>query len=135
MSFYFFLTNETLDKNILKNEWKYAFEMTFTNFIFIQVANVFYMSSHWCGLYLPQEHQKVFFWTWWFFSWAVFFHGIFWNTGFVHVRLQFFVKSGRYSSSEVLLSSWFYLSKLLFISSDFDFFMMKLVSSSKFEIF
>ena len=31
---------------------------------------------------------SVFFWTWWFFSWEVFFHGHFWNTGFLRVWLQ-----------------------------------------------
>ena len=28
------------------------------------------------------------FWIWSFFSWAVFFRRLFWNTGFVHVQLQ-----------------------------------------------
>ena len=62
-------------------------------FLFVQAANVFCMSSHWFVFTTrtPESISKttsVFFWIWWFFSRAVSFHGLFWNTGFVHVRLQ-----------------------------------------------
>ena len=88
MSFYFLLTNKLLHKNISKTN-----EITFTNFTFIQAANAFCMSSHWFvfDTRTPESISNLtpaFFWIWWFFFWAVFFHGLFWNVGFIHVWLQ-----------------------------------------------
>ena len=67
---------------------------------------------------------------WWFFSWLAFFQGLFWNTGLYMYGCSF-LKSGKYSSSEVPLSSilFFSSSKILFVSSDFDIFLIKLLSS------
>ena len=63
------------------------------NFIFIQATNAFCMSSHWFVFTTRTPESifnptSVFFWIWSFFSWIVFFHGRFWNTGFVNLRLQ-----------------------------------------------
>ena len=81
--------NKLVDKNISKiNE-----SITSTNFIFIQAANAFCMNSHWFAFITRTPESisnptSVFFWIWWFFSCAVFIHGLFWNTGFTHVRFQ-----------------------------------------------
>ena len=98
----------------MKNKWKYTFEISFTNFIFILAANAFCMGSHWF-VYITGTPESIsnptnfFFWIWWFFSWAVFCHRLFWNTGFVHVQLRSFVKSDKDSSTKVSLSwvPWF----------------------------
>ena len=81
------------EQKYLKNKWKYSFEITFTNFIFIQ-AFVFTTRCH-CFVFTTRTPESisnptgVFLWIWWFFSWSVFFHRFFWNTGFLHVWLQF----------------------------------------------
>ena len=52
------------------------------------------MGSHWLVFTARTPESisnltSIFLWIWSFFSWAVFFHGLFWNTGFVHEHLQF----------------------------------------------
>ena len=96
------------------------------------------MGSHWF-VYITGTPESIsnptnfFFWIWWFFSWAVFCHRLFWSTGFVHVRLRSFVKWDKDSSTTVSLS-WVPWFSAVFISSDFDIFIIELVLSSKFVL-
>ena len=105
-----------------------------------EAANAFCLRIHWFAFTTrtPEIISNligVFFWIWLFFLWAVFFHVLFWNTGFVHVWLQ--LNKVRHVFIIWSFTFWvplFSSSEALFISSDFDIFIMKLILSSKFVL-
>ena len=110
MFFYYFIINE----------WKYTFEITFTNFIFIEAASAFCMSSNWFVFTTRTPESvsnltSVFFWIWRLFSWALYSWTL--ETQGSYIYDCSFVKPDKYSSSEVSLSSFplFPSSEALFL--------------------
>ena len=97
------------------------------------------MSSHWFVITTRTSESisnptSVFFWIWWFFSLPVFCQGLFWNTGFVHVHLRLCKVRQVFIDWSLIEVPWFSSSETLFISSDIDIFMMKLLLSSRFVL-
>ena len=65
-------------KGVLRNFAKFTGKHLFHSLFFNKVAGL-----------RPPDDLLLFFWIWLFFSWAVSFHGLFWNRGWNHLKFHF----------------------------------------------